>query len=521
MLISGFFSAGRQGLFYGKNLINKTFILITSKLLIFVLVKKLDKYILKSFLTPFLTTFFIILFVLVMQALWLAFDDLAGKGISIIIILKFLWYTTLIVAPQAFPIGILLSSIMTLGSLSENYEFAAAKSAGISLQRMVRSLVFFAILMSIINFVFLDYIYPYAILKQINLKINIRKKQPALALIPGSFNTEIPNYQIKFDEKYGEENNLLKNILIYDLSANKENNKIISAQKGEFISEEGSKYMTLKLNNGHFFEHHVRNKYTYKERFRMKASYADFDEYIINIDISSFNNDDLDKIKHKRNFNMLSSKQLKDTIPKLKKNYDKYVKTRSKNLYLNTNAGKLYKYSDSLIKKDLEKNILDNFNLYNQREIINSAISKIDRSINNFISNKSSFKYQRKIVNLYDIEFYNRFAFSLSCLLLFFVGAPLGSIIRKGGMGLPMILAIAIYVLYFFSNTFGRNMAEESSLSAIAGSWLAIALMLPLAIILTTRATQDKGLFDISSLSIKVTSFFKNILSKKEKNQIL
>ncbi|WP_299837619.1 LptF/LptG family permease [uncultured Tenacibaculum sp.] len=480
--------------------------------------KRLDRYILKSFLIPFLATFFIILFVLVMQALWLAFDDLAGKGISMFIILKFLWYTTLIVAPQALPIGILLSSIMTLGSLSENYEFAAAKSAGVSLQRMVRPLVFFAVFMSAINFVFLDYVYPYAIMKQINLKINIRKKQPALALVPGSFNTEIPNYQIKFDSKYGKDDKLLKNVLIYDLSANRGNNKIISAENGEFISEEGSKYLTLRLKNGHFFEHHVKNRTAYKERFRMKSSNADFDEYVINIDISSFADDDMGQTKHKNNFNMLSSSQLKDTLPKLKIDYDQYVKDRARSLYLNTNAKKLYAYQDSVRLKDVEPNILDNFDLDSKLGIINDAMSKIDRTINNFTANKGQFKHKRKVMNLYDIEFYNRFAFSLSCLLLFFIGAPLGSIIRKGGMGLPMILAIAIYVTYFFSNTFGRNMAEESSISAIGGSWLAVTLMLPLAIILTTRATQDKGLFDISGLFARIGRFFKKVFLRKEEN---
>ncbi|AUC14697.1 permease [Tenacibaculum sp. SZ-18] len=479
--------------------------------------KRLDKYILKSFLIPFLATFFIILFVLVMQALWLAFDDLAGKGISIGIILKFLWYTTLIVAPQALPIGVLLSSIMTLGSLSENYEFAAAKSAGVSLQRMVRPLVFFALIMSGLNFVFLNYVYPYAILKQINLKINIRKKQPALALVPGSFNADIPNYQIKFDEKYGKENNLLKKVLIYDLSAKKGNNKIITAENGELVSEEGSRYMTLKLYNGHFYEHHVNNKTAYKERFRMKASYADFDEYEMNIDMASLQDDDLLKIKHTRNFNMLSLKQLKDTLPSLKVSYDDYVSSRAKSLYRNSEAENLRRLPDSLINKKLSSNILENFELLKQRDVINSAISKIDRTINNFTANKNSFKYRRKVLNLYDIEFYNRVAFSLSCLILFFIGAPLGSIIRKGGMGLPMILAIGIYVLYFFTNTFGRNMAEESTLSAIAGSWLAVTIMLPLALILTIRATQDKGLFDINGLFLKIKSFFIKILPNKRK----
>ncbi len=454
-----------------------------------------------------------------MQALWLAFDDLAGKGISLGIILKFLWYTTLIVTPQALPIGILLSSIMTLGGLSENYEFAAAKSAGVSLQRMVRPLVFFALFSSSVNFVFLNYVYPYAILKQINLKLNIKKKQPTLALVPGSFNADLPDYQIKFDEKYGEENNLLKNVLIYDLSSKKGNTKVISAKKGKLISEEGSRYMTLELNEGHFFEHHIKSGESKKEKEKMPASYADFDKYTINIDISSLSKGDIETEKYTRNFNMLSLKQLKDTLPKLKISYDDYVKTRAKNLSLNVDAKNLYKYSDSINEtiKGLNSNLLENFKLKEQKTISQNALNKVTRTIKNIESKKKAFKRKRKVVNLYDIEFYNRVAFSLSCLLLFFIGAPLGSIIRKGGMGLPMILAIAVYVLYFFTNTFGRNLAEESSVTAIFGSWIAVGLMLPLAIVLTIRATQDKGLFDITTPFKNLFNFFKNLLFKKEK----
>ncbi|AZJ31182.1 MULTISPECIES: LptF/LptG family permease [Tenacibaculum] len=481
--------------------------------------KTLDRYILKSFLVPFLATFFIILFVLVMQVLWLAFDNFAGKGISAGIILKFLWYTTLIVTPQALPIGVLLSSIMTLGSLSENYEFAAAKSAGVSLQRMVRPIVFLAIFLSSINFLFLNYVYPYAMLKQLNMKVNIKKKQPAIALVAGSFNTEIPNFQIKFKEKYGKDDNLLKEVMIYDLSSKKGNNKIITAERGEILSEEGSRYMTLVLKNGHYFEHHLKNGASYKEREKMPASYATFKEYTINIDISSFNDDGLEDEKYKTNYNMLSLAQLKDTLPTMKQNYDAFVSSRAKNLFLSIDVEDLYQHPDSLINKNLSLDILENFELKEKQNILSVATSKLERTINNNKSNKDILKNKRKYLNLYDIEFFNRMAFSLSCLLLFFIGAPLGSIIRKGGMGLPMILAIAIYVLYFFSNTFGRNLAEESSLTAITGSWLSVFLMLPLAIILTVRATKDKGLFDINSFFAPIRNFVKNLFSKKRKPQ--
>ncbi|WP_348715352.1 LptF/LptG family permease [Tenacibaculum sp. 190130A14a] len=478
--------------------------------------KTLDRYILKSFLIPFLATFFIILFVLVMQALWLGFDNIAGKGIGIVIILKFLWYTALIVTPQALPIGVLLSSIMTLGSLSENYEFAAAKSAGVSLQRMVRPLVLLAVLMSGLNFIFLNNVYPYAMLKQLNMKVNIKKKQPALALVPGGFNTEIPNFQIKFEEKYGEDDNLLKDVMIYDLSSKKGNNKIITAKKGEIISEEGSKYMTLILKDGHYFEHHVKSGTSYKERQRMPASQAKFDEYTINIDISSFSQDDIGEEKYKSNFNMLSLQQLKDTIPTLKVSYDEFIESRAKNLFLSIDIEDLHSYPDSLKNKDLSLDILSNFDLREKVNVLTTAVSKMERTLNNNKANKETLKNKRKYLNLYDIEYYNRIAFSLSCLILFFIGAPLGSIIRKGGMGLPMILAISIYVLYFFSNTFGRNLAEESSLTAITGSWLSVALMFPLALTLTIRATQDKGLFNVSSFFAPITQFFKKLFSKEK-----
>ena len=193
--------------------------------------KIFDKYILKSFLQPFLATFFVVLFVLVMQSLWLAFDEIAGKGIDVFFILKFLGYLALMLTPTALPIGILLSSIMALGNLSENYEFAAIKSAGVSLKRVIRPLIILTLFLSCLNFVFLNNIYPWATLKQKNLYLNIKKKKPALALVPGIFNTEIPGFTIKFDEKYGEEENLLKNVQISDLSAGKGNIKRLLLKK--------------------------------------------------------------------------------------------------------------------------------------------------------------------------------------------------------------------------------------------------------------------------------------------------
>ena len=479
--------------------------------------KILDRYILKSFLVPFIATFLIVLFVLVMQALWQAFENIAGKGISVIFILKFLYYTTLMIIPQALPIGVLLSSIMALGNLGENYEFAAAKSAGVSLQRLVRPIGILAIALSGLNFLFLNNVFPYANLKQKNLYLNIKKKKPALALVPGSFNSDIPGYQIKFEEKYGEEKNLLKKVLIYDLTSNRGNQKVITAERGKIVTEEGSRYMTFILYDGNYYEEHVKSARTTLKRQKMAASEASFKEYKFNIDIGdTLDEGKLDSINSATIPMMLSLQQIKDTIPKLKNNYDEVLNLRAKNIYISSAAKDLYNYPDSIKNKGLDTNIISNFQLQEKITILNSALTKSTRVLSTLNNNTDSIKWNRKMVNYYDTEYYNRIAFSLSCVILFFIGAPLGSIIRKGGFGLPMILAIAVYVLYFFTNTFGKNLAEESSISAMLGSWVSAILMIPFAILLTNRATKDKGLFNLTSFLQPITDIIKKMLPKKE-----
>ena len=480
--------------------------------------KILDKYILKTFLVPFVATFLIVLFVLVMQLLWQTFESIAGKGISITFILKFLYYTSLSIIPQALPIAVLLSSIMALGSLGENYEFAAAKSAGISLQRLVRPLIILTLFLSGINFIFLNNIFPYAILKQQNLYYNIKKKKPALALIPGSFNSDLPNYQIKFDEKYGEEKNLLKNVLIYDLSSRKGNQKVITAERGKIISEEGSRYMTFILYDGFYYEDHTKTTRSRAKKEKMPASQATFKEYEFNIDISDLVGDGaLEEERFTNNFKMLRINQLTDTIPILKTDYNDMLMSRSKSISAISQSKLLYKYTDSLKHENIDTiGTLENFHLKEQISILNGARTKINSAVTNVKNNIKSVKWKRKTLNFFDSEYYGRIALSFSCLILFFIGAPLGSIIRKGGFGLPMILAIAIYVIYFFGSTLGKNLAEESSISSLLGSWISAMVMIPFGIFLTRRATKDKGIFNVDNILLPLKKIFQKFTPKKD-----
>ena len=247
----------------------------------------------------------------------------------------------------------------------------------------------------------------------------------------------------------------------------------------------------------------------------MAASSATFSEYEFNIDVGDLLSQGVDTTNSRVSPMMFTLKQIKDTIPKLKSNYDEMLKLRAKNIFIGTEAKKLYKYPDSLKNNKLDSITIENFKLNDKISILNAAVTKTSRLSNTLKNNNSSVKWTRKILNFYDTEYYNRMAFSLSCIILFFIGAPLGSIIRKGGFGMPMILAIAVYVTYFFANTFGKNLAEESSITAFLGSWVSAIIMIPLAILLTNRATKDKGIFNINSFLQPITNLFKKIIPKK------
>jgi lipopolysaccharide export system permease protein len=504
--------------------------------------KRLDKYLIKSFLTPFLASFSIVMFVLVMQALWLVFDDIAGKGIELKIIGKFLWYMCLFVTPQALPISVLLSSIMTMGSLGENYEFAAIKSAGISFFRLLRPIVLCVFIITIANYFLINYTYPYASLKQKNLLLNIKKTQPTMALIEGSFNDEMSGFSIKFEEKYGEENNLLKDVLIIETKGKKEDQVITTAKKGKITTEEGSKYMTLTLEDGYYFEDHTNNQKKYKDKTRMPSSMAKFSKHTLNIDISDLTSANLEEERYKYHYTMKNMAQLKNSSDSLKYSYDKYLDNKFKAMQRNVKVSEMSqdlhfkrtkketspratekpllkstKRTETTTKQKntqpIKEAILDNFSEGSQINILEKASRNIDTKLKDIQGYKNYYKQKRKNLNNHDYQFHYILTNSFSCLLLFFVGASLGSIIRKGGFGLPMVMAIVIYVAYHFINTFGKNIAEESKLSALLGGWSGTLAMLPLAILFTISASRDMGFvkFDV------ILSPFKKLSNRLKK----
>ncbi len=478
--------------------------------------KILYKYILKSFLKPFLATLLIILFVLIMQALWLQFDKIAGKGISLTIIFKFLGFLSLMMLPTALPIAILLSSIMTLGGLAENYELAAIKSAGISLLTLIKPLIILMFVMSFLNYLFLNYAFPYASLKSQNLIYNMKMKEPGLALVAGTFNTEIPGFSIKFDEKYGEDKNFLKNVLIYEIVDNQVNNKVITAKKGTILNEEGSRYLTLVLEDGFYYEDILSKKTTIDDKKKMRFNKAAFKEYTVNIDISKIGNFDPDEIKYKTGKHMLSLNQLNFYVDSLINPYESYINNKALRNYETLRAKKLYN-NDTLAQTKLSIDILENFSDDDKIMVLDNALDFSQSNLDNLKSFQNIAKGKQKIINSYNTEFHKRLALSIACIVLFFIGAPLGSIIRKGGFGLPMIIAIFIFVVYFFISTFGEKMATSNSISPFFGGWLATFILLPFGLFLMRRATNDKGIFNIDIFLQPFSNFFKKLFKIEKK----
>lgn len=480
---------------------------------IFTDLKIIDRYILSSFFRPFLSTFLIALFILIMQSLWLIFDDMAGKGLTLPVLFKYLFYVTIITIPQAIPIAVLLSSIMTLGNLAENYEFAALKSAGISLQRLLLPLFITVIVFSFVNLYFLNYAFPWAVLKEKNLVVNIKKQKPSLAFVEGTFNTDIPGYVIKFDEKFGEEDNLLKNVLIYQTKKQKSINSI-TAKKGTISTEEGSKYMSLLLEDGYYYQEHWFTGSKKHVREKMPFSKTHFDQYTVNIDVSSFESGDLGEERIKDSRQMLSFKQLQIYSDSLKIQYDEYLLNKAKTLKKRAKASKLMPSQDSLPNQEIALPILSNYNTKEQVQIVRAALDRVGQTLKNFSDSEKGYKWKRKKLNLLDTEYHRRIALSFSALLLFIIGAPLGSLIRKGGFGLPMVVAIIIYLAYHFLSTFAGNMAETSTIDNKLGGWLSTIILLPFGIYLSYRATRDKGAINIDI----VLNWLKKIFLKSKKS---
>lgn len=453
--------------------------------------KILDKYLLKSFLTTFASVFVILFFIFVLQVVWLFISELAGKDLDISMILKFLLFKMPSVIPLVLPLSVVLASIMTFGSLAENYEFAAMKSAGISLQRAMRSLTYFIIILSVITFIFANNVIPYAEYKFVNFRRNIAQVKPAMAIAEGQF-SDVGSYNIKVEKKSGENGKYLSQVTIHKKSVlGSGSNTVIKAKKGELISSKESNILKLVLKDGNYYEDIIPTKY--EDRNKMPFAKSEFKRYVINIDLSKLNNTNMNEEQITNTNTMLTVGELKYTLDSLQKNYKKDIVSIGDNLNQRALSFSVINSTDLSSPTLNTNNILDSFSEGSKTQIIRVASSNVDGTMFSLESSKFEMEEKQKNINQHWIALYDKFVIAFSCILMFFIGAPLGAIIRKGGLGLPIVFAILIFIIFHFINTFGKKVAQQNEIEPFLGCWMSTMVLAPLAIILTKRATDDKG----------------------------
>ena len=482
--------------------------------------KILDKYLLKTFLITFTTVFVILFFIFILQTIWLFIAELAGKDLDIGLIIKFLLFSMPRIIPLVLPLSILLSSIMTFGNLAENYEFAAMKSSGISLQRAMRSLTFFIGILSIIAFFFANNVIPFAEYKFINFRKNIAQLKPAMAITEGQF-SDVGFYNIKVNKKSGENGNKLDGITIHKKSINSDGSKtVIKAKNGELISSEQSSILQLVLNNGNYYEDITPKKY--EDRKKIPFAKSSFKKYTINIDLSQLNNVDVDEEKVTNSNNMLTVNELNYTLDSLNKNYKTEINSYSENINLRTIIeNKTFNdYADKeLVKKrkPLPADILSLFDKRKKAEILKTASSNLSSIGYSIDGSRTNLQAKQKNINNHLLALYDKFVIAYACFMMFFIGAPLGAIIRKGGLGLPIIFAVLIFITFHFINTFGKRFAQENGMTPFMGAWMSSFVLTPLAVLLTYRATNDIGLINMDVILEPIQKFIQKIIPKKKK----
>ncbi|WP_426327782.1 LptF/LptG family permease [Pedobacter sp. R-06] len=473
--------------------------------------KKIHLLLIKAFVKPFIATFFVMMFILLMFFLFKWIDDLIGKGFEWYTILELMYYASAANVSMALPLSVLLSSIMTFGTLGENYELVAIKSAGISLQKAMRPLFVVILMLTIASFFFANYMLPKANLKFGSLLYDIRNKKLSFLIKPGVFNNAIPGYAIRVDSK--EEDGTLHNIMIYDHRENNGIPKVILAREGKMNKTSDGKFLVLYLKNGVQYEEQSSKNGMYNPRQIFTRNR--FKETSPRFDMSSFDPNTTDPNAFGNSTPMLNLKGIVKKRDSLTKQLDTMKMQTIANLTSNFkqfNVTKGYskvkaapKAIDDVILKNIpngsRKLALDN---------ANNTVANIMQHVPNWGPRQTDLTGE---IIFTTVEYQRKFTLAASCILLFFIGAPLGAIIRKGGMGLPVVVAICFFLVYHIITTVAEKSAREGNLNPIFGMWIAVIVLSPLAAFLTYKATVDSALFDVNYYK----QLFVQLFKKKKK----
>ena len=486
-------------------------------------IRKLDIFIIKQFGTLFVGTFIVSLFVLMMQFLWQYVDELIGKGLSLDVLGEFFWYMSLMMVPEALPLAVLLSSLITFGNLGESSELTAIKAAGISLIKAFRGVMIFTFFIALVSFYFQDTIGPNAN-KHFNQLLNsMKQKNPELEIPEGVFYDGIPDtnlYVEKRDLKTGH----LYNIMIYRMTDSYEDQAIILADSGLLQSTAEKKHLVLNLWNGEWFENMRSQEFGSsasvpyrRESFVHKKLVIDFSDEFNRIDMSRISDDartkSIAKIRHDKDslvqvFDSVGNAYYQDArqvlYPVLQLKKSDLVKAKTLASTKNFDLDTLY---NKMTPEERRQTI--------ERALINSQQTVSDLDFKSMITSDGD-----KMIRMHDIAEINKYLLSLTCLIFFFIGAPLGAIIRKGGLGVPIIISVFVFIFYYILNNTGYRMSRQGDWAVWFGRGLSPAILIPTAIFITYKANKDSAVFNIDmyrNLAMRILGLrIKRSISSKE-----
>ena len=430
--------------------------------------------------------------ILLMQNVWKYIDDLIGKGLEWTVIVEIAFYIIPTLVPLALPLAILLSSLMAFGKLGETYELTALKSAGISLYKIMRPLFITVCLIAVAAFFFSNHVIPYSNMKFKTLLYDIMNKKLALNIREGVFFNDIEGYSIKVDKKSNDGRDL-EDVLIYDHSQRMGNTKVIKAARGSMYSSENNRYLYLELFDGYSYEE--MNPKDPKKRVELPFTRSSFKEERIRFDMASFQLERSDKERYSNVAQFMNIKQLQQSEDSLSKAMDLKREEFKDKLY------SYYSFHDSLPSLSLASIAPFNINDLNsrKRKRLKKSASSLVRTSKSYIYNtKRNLKYKKKKLTKAKIEWHRKFTLSFACVVLFLIGAPLGAIIRKGGMGMPVLISILFFLIYHISSITGEKSAYQYVLSVREGMWGSSLILTPLELFFTYKAAKDSTLFEIS-----------------------
>lgn len=499
------------------------------------IIKRLYRFMLRSFLPLFMMTFLICLFIVLMQFLWRSIDDLVGKGLEIHVIGELFFYAALSMVPMALPLAILLASLMTFGNLGERFELTAMKASGISLMKAMRPLIVFIALVAVGAFFFQNYVLPVAQTKMWTLLFSVRQKSPELEIPEGVFYDQIPGYNFYVEEK-NRETGALYDMMIYDVSRGFDNARVILADSGHLKLADDKEHLFLQLHSGEQFENlretpsgtnRTTNQPYRRESFKLKEILMDFNTGFNRMDESGMRNQYVGK-------NIAELRQTIDSVgERVDSIGDIYGRELREQPYLRLSY---YENNETYAPDDtrpdkvrrhevaLSEPVPVDSIFYRQRpqmvsSYISQAIMKANRVKQDYEFKSYAMEEDRKTIRRHDIEMQKKFTLSFACIIFFFIGAPLGAIIRKGGLGTPLVISVILFIIYYIIDNTGYKMARDGKIAVWEGMWLSSAILLPLGIFFTYKAMKDSAVFDLDAIKnrfMRLTGKMKRELDVKE-----